>query len=197
MVGYGPIIAVVILGVFHGVNPGMGWLFGTFMGIQRKSAKAVLTTTSVVSGGHIAADLTVVGGYLIVAEILNVAALVAGGLAVGYGVYRLVRGERHRATRLNISYPQLAWWGFFAASAHGSGLTLVPFFAVQSFLVLGFFHWLAFAGTMLTLALAFTYVFALNLLRKIWLNFNALWSGILIIVGGIMILNYFTGILSS
>ncbi len=197
MVGYGPIIAVVILGVFHGVNPGMGWLFGTFMGIQRKSTKAVLTTTGVVSAGHIAADLSVVGAYVVVAEVLGVAALVAGGIAVGYGIYRLVRGERHRATRLNISHPQLAWWGFLAAAVHGSGLTLVPFFAVQSFLFLGLFHWLAFAGTMLAVALAFTYVFALSLLRKVWFNFNVMWSGVLIVVGGVMILNYFTGILSS
>ena len=37
----GPWFILIALGAYHGVNPGMGWLFALSLGIQRQSEKAV------------------------------------------------------------------------------------------------------------------------------------------------------------
>ena len=33
--------AMVFLGAYHGINPGMGWLFAVALGMQRGSARGV------------------------------------------------------------------------------------------------------------------------------------------------------------
>ena len=37
-----PWAAMFLLGAYHGINPGMGWLFAAALGMQKKSAVAVL-----------------------------------------------------------------------------------------------------------------------------------------------------------
>ena len=34
------------LGVYHGANPGMGWLFAVALGLQEKSGRAVMRAPS-------------------------------------------------------------------------------------------------------------------------------------------------------
>ena len=36
-----PWLVLVGLGAFHGINPGMGWLFAVALGLQEKSQRAV------------------------------------------------------------------------------------------------------------------------------------------------------------
>ena len=31
--------AMLVLGAYHGINPGMGWLFAVALGMQRRSAR--------------------------------------------------------------------------------------------------------------------------------------------------------------
>ena len=37
-----PWLALGLLGVYHGLNPAMGWLFAVALGLQRQSRRAVL-----------------------------------------------------------------------------------------------------------------------------------------------------------
>ena len=39
--GAWPWVALVLLGAWHGLNPGMGWLFSVALGLQRRSRTAV------------------------------------------------------------------------------------------------------------------------------------------------------------
>ena len=39
-----PWLALAGLGAFHGLNPGMGWLFAVALGMHRQSRKAVLVS---------------------------------------------------------------------------------------------------------------------------------------------------------
>ncbi len=191
----GATLSVILLGLLHGLNPAQGWLFAVFMGIHRKRVWHIPATVGVISASHIASVALVVGLQLIALSLWGPMPLVLGAALLAYGGYRLLKGFRHRPTALNIGYMQLALWGFLAGFSHGSGLMLLPFVTQSSALPLGLLHWSATAVTMLTMALLTTYVLTLSVLRKIWINFDLLWSVVLVIIGGAMFLTSVAAVL--
>ena len=48
-------LAVVLLGAYHGINPGMGWLFAVALGLQHGSARGVWRALPPIALGHLAA----------------------------------------------------------------------------------------------------------------------------------------------
>ena len=186
----GVVLAVILLGVFHGMNPAQGWLFGVFQGIHRKRAWHIPATILVVSAGHIAAVAPLLTATFVLASYTEFTPLVIAGILVGYGSFRLVRGHRHRVSRLNVTYPELAVWGFLAGLSHGSALTLLALLTSATAVTLGFLHWVATAATMLAMAVLFTYAFSLNLLRRTWINYDLIWSVFLIVMGLSMVISF-------
>src|SRR5262245_43775338 len=55
--------ALLMLGAYHGINPGMGWLFAVALGMQHGSARGVWRALPPIAIGHAAA----VGAVLAVA----------------------------------------------------------------------------------------------------------------------------------
>ena len=55
-----PWFALVGLGLFHGINPAMGWLFAVALGLQRGQAIAVLQALPPIALGHAASIAIVV-----------------------------------------------------------------------------------------------------------------------------------------
>ena len=51
----GQLAALALLGVFHGIDPGMGWLFAVSFGLQERSRRAVLRSLPPIALGHEAA----------------------------------------------------------------------------------------------------------------------------------------------
>ena len=47
--------AMVFLGAYHGINPGMGWLFAVALGMQHGSARGVWRALPPIALGHAAA----------------------------------------------------------------------------------------------------------------------------------------------
>src|SRR5436309_5492517 len=47
-----PWLALFLLGVWHGVNPAMGWLFAVALGMQEKSRRAVARSLLPIGLGH-------------------------------------------------------------------------------------------------------------------------------------------------
>src|SRR3954466_2364566 len=87
---------MLLLGAFHGINPGMGWLFAVALGMQERRLGAVWRALIPLTLGHALA----IGAAVLVAvaagAALPVASLrlpVAATLGV-LGVYRLIR-HRH------------------------------------------------------------------------------------------------------
>ena len=44
--------AMVLLGAYHGINPGMGWLFAVALGLQQGSALGVWRALPPIAAGH-------------------------------------------------------------------------------------------------------------------------------------------------
>ena len=51
--------AMLVLGAYHGINPGMGWLFAVALGMQRRSVRGVWRALPPIALGHAVAVATV------------------------------------------------------------------------------------------------------------------------------------------
>ena len=127
---------LLLLGAFHGVNPGMGWLFAVALGMQEQRRRAVWRSLLPLAAGHIlavAAALIIASlfGRMLSAEKLRwpVAAVL-----ISLGVYRLYRPCRPLArTGMQVGLGGLTLWSFLMATAHGAGLMVLPIFLGPSF----------------------------------------------------------------
>ena len=127
--GLWPWLALVGLGLFHGVNPAMGWLFAVALGLQRGSAAAVAQALPPIALGHAAAIALAVVLVAVARPAIDVTWLrLAAALAlIGFGAWHLARGYRHQLRfGMNVGFADLALWSFLMATAHGAGLMVMP-----------------------------------------------------------------------
>jgi hypothetical protein len=121
--------AMLLLGAFHGINPGMGWLFAVALGMQQGSARGVWRALPPIALGHAIA----VGAVLVAAElslrVLSMGAfnLVVAAILLGFGVYRLWRHRHPRFGGMQVGFRDLTVWSALMASAHGAGFMVLPF----------------------------------------------------------------------
>ena len=128
MTGLWPWLTLFGLGAFHGINPGMGWLFAVALGLQEKSRRKVLQALPPIALGH-AVSVALVAAVLWLAEAaLPERALRWGAAALlfGFGLYRLLRSRHPSWVGMRVGFRDLVLWSFLMASAHGAGLMLVP-----------------------------------------------------------------------
>jgi hypothetical protein len=129
MTEYLPWLALVLLGGFHGVNPGMGWLFAVALGLQERSRAAVLRAFGPIALGHaasVALVVALVGAAQVWLAPAGLRVLGAGALVV-FGAYKLLAPLSHpRWVGMRVGGRDLAMWSFLMATAHGAGLMLVP-----------------------------------------------------------------------
>jgi hypothetical protein len=120
---------IVVLGVYHGLNPAMGWPLAVANGLTERRAGAVFRTALPLGGGHFAAMAIVLvplAALAWVVEFSRPLRLAAAGLVLLFGLYRLLQ-PRHPRALARVPPTRLAWWSFLMATAHGAGLMLVPF----------------------------------------------------------------------
>jgi threonine/homoserine/homoserine lactone efflux protein len=88
-----PWVVLLVLGAFHGFNPGMGWLFAVALGLQERRRATVYRALGPIALGYalsITTVLGVVGGIQVVVSesiVHDVSAAVLGA----FGLYRLIR----------------------------------------------------------------------------------------------------------
>ncbi len=124
-----PWIALLALGAFHGLNPGMGWLFAVALGMQEGRRAAVWRALGPLALGH---ALAVGGAVLVMALIGRLVPLdgLKWGVAavlLAFGLYRLVLHGHPRYGGMRVGARDLTVWSFLMASAHGAGLMVLPF----------------------------------------------------------------------
>jgi hypothetical protein len=122
-------VAMLLLGVWHGLNPGMGWLFAAALGMQEGRARAVWRALPPLALGHALAVGATVAAVAVLGQALPAAALRTGvGVAlVAYGALRLVWRRHPRFGGMRVGGRDLATWSFLMATAHGAGLMVLPF----------------------------------------------------------------------
>jgi len=124
-----PWISLGLLGGYHGLNPGMGWLFAVALGLQERRRWAVLRAFGPIAAGH-AASVSVIVLVLGAAQLWVDAwalRIVGGAALVAFGLYKLLVPLSHpKWVGLRVGPADLAVWSFLMASAHGAGLMLMP-----------------------------------------------------------------------
>jgi hypothetical protein len=123
-------LAVVASGLYHGVNPGMGWPLAVSAGLMERSPRALVAALWPLTVGHLLAMLVVILPFALLAAIVEWQQLIQIGaslLVIGFGVFRLVN-RRHPRVLARIRPTQLGLWSFAVAIAHGAGLMLVPIY---------------------------------------------------------------------
>jgi len=125
-----PWLAVFGLGIFHGINPAMGWLFAVALGLQEQKRGAVFRALPPMVLGH-ALSIGIIIAAVLVARVTvphRALKIVAAAILFAFGLYRLLRSRHPNWVGMRVGFRDLTLWSFVMASAHGAGLMLVPFF---------------------------------------------------------------------
>ena len=123
-------LAVIASGLYHGVNPGMGWPLAVSAGLMERSSRALVAALWPISVGHLLAMLLVILPFALLIALFEWQRQIQIGaslLVIGFGIFRLVN-RRHPRTLARIRPTQLGLWSFAVAIAHGAGLMLVPIY---------------------------------------------------------------------
>jgi hypothetical protein len=194
---------LVFLGAFHGINPGMGWLFAVALGMQENRSDAVWRALLSIGLGHAFAIGAVLLVGILAGIVLPLEPLrwVVAAFLVGLGILRLVRHRYPRWGSMRIGQGRLMLWSFLVATAHGAGLMVLPVWLHMSAGTGGHHahieagHNLA-SGLVATAVHTSSYLFVtaviawivfhklgVGLLRKAWINLDVIWAATLIATG--------------
>lgn len=125
-----PWLVVFALGLFHGLNPAMGWLFAVALGLQEQKRAAVLRALLPIALGH-ALSIGIIIAAVLVARISlphSTLKFSAAAILLAFGLYRLFRSRHPNWVGMRVGFGDLTLWSFIMASAHGAGLMLIPLF---------------------------------------------------------------------
>ena len=200
-------LAVVASGLYHGVNPGMGWPLALTAGLMERSSRALVAALWPLTIGHLLAMLAVLLPFSLLIALVEWQRPIQIGaslLVIAFGVFRFVN-RRHPRALARIRPTQLGLWSFAVAIAHGAGLMLVPIYlglcraanadsghAAASALINANLGMAVLVSAVHSLAmitagglsawLAYRYL-GLKFVSRSWFNLDATWAVSLILVG--------------
>src|SRR2546427_1513119 len=203
---------MLLLGAYHGINPGMGWLFAVALGMQEQKGSAVAKALVPIALGHALS----IGCVVLAAAFLGMALpqeairYPVAALLFGLGILSLVRHYHPRWVRMQVGFRDLTVWSFLMASAHGAGLMVVPVLLgsnmveaqgrmaghnhisptaspLAGMLATGV-HTVAYLAVTGLLAWVVYRKLGLALLRKAWFNFELVWAAALMATGVVTLL---------
>ena len=123
-------LAVVASGLYHGVNPGMGWPLAVSAGLMERGSRALVASLWPLTVGHLLAMLVVILPFALLVSLVEWQQQIQIGasfLVIGFGIFRFIN-RRHPRVLARIRPTQLGLWSFVVAIAHGAGLMLVPIY---------------------------------------------------------------------
>jgi hypothetical protein len=199
--------AVIASGLYHGLNPGMGWPLAVSAGLMERSPRALFAALGPLAAGHLLAMLVVILPFallIVLVEWQRAIQVSASLLLIGFGLFRLIN-QRHPRLIARIRPTQLALWSFAVAIAHGAGLMLVPIYLglcrapdvdgghaaagmlINSSLGMAVLVSTVHAIAMITIGgcaawLVYRYL-GLQFVSRSWFNLEMLWASSLVLVG--------------
>jgi hypothetical protein len=202
-----PWLTLVGLGIYHGVNPAMGWLFAAALGFHRGRRSVVVQSLIPIAIGHLLSVAVVLEAVLALGVIIDRGPLltVAGGGLILWALHHLMYGCRHPARiGMRAGFAGLLAWSFLIASAHGAGLMLVPTVVplclpggeasgitvtgplVTSLAAVGIHTAVMMSVSGIIAILVYDWI-GVGFLRRGWINFDWLWTGALGVAGVIVL----------
>jgi hypothetical protein len=202
-------LAVVASGLYHGVNPGMGWPLAVSAGLMERRSRALIAALWPLTVGHLLAMFVVMLPFALLVALIEWQQQIQIGaslLVIGFGIFRFIN-RRHPRALARIRPTQLALWSFAVATAHGAGLMLVPIYLglcraadldqgheaagalinanLGTALMVSVVHSVAMiaAGGLLAW-LVYRYL-GLKFVSRSWFNLDATWAVSLVLVGAI------------
>jgi uncharacterized MAPEG superfamily protein len=206
----------LFLGAFHGLNPGMGWLFAVALGIQENRSAAVWRALLPLAIGHAGAvALAILAGILAgVVMPTNMLRWPIAGVLIALGLRRLLRHRHPRFGGMRIGMGGLTTWSFLVATAHGAGLMVLPVWLglsstasaasqnsalthavhvhsaaadLTSGLIATAVHSASYLFVTALIAWVVFTKFGVGLLRTTWINLDAVWAIALLVSGGLIL----------
>lgn len=197
-------------GAYHGINPGMGWLFALALGLQQRSESAIWRSLIPITLGHATSLVLVAGLVLLGSQYISstVLGLLMAISLLGFGAYKLFNYYRHpRWVGMQVNFRDLFVWSFLMAAAHGAGLMVAPSMvsivqaqdhlpdpmathnhmamSVGAGISVGvIIHTAAMLIVMAAIAWIVYKKVGLTVLRQNWINFDLIWAIALLVVGG-------------
>ena len=202
-------LAVVASGLYHGVNPGMGWPLAVSAGLMERSLRALVLALWPLTVGHLLAMLVVILPFALLVALVEwqqQIQICASLLVIGFGVFRFLN-RRHPRVLARIRPTQLGLWSFAVAIAHGAGLMLVPIYLglcrstdldkgqeaadvlinanLSMAVLVSVVHSVAMIAAGGFLALLVYRYFGLKFVSRSWFNLDATWAFSLVLVGAL------------
>lgn len=202
-------LAVIASGLYHGINPGMGWPLAVSAGLMQRSSRALAGALGPLAIGHLLAMLLVILPFALLLTLVEWQRSIRIGaslLVISFGIYRLV-DRRHPKALVRIRPTQLGLWSFAVAIAHGAALMLVPIYLglcrpedadkahaaatplIDANLSMAVFVSAVHTGAMIAAGgcvawLVYRYL-GLKFVSRSWFNLDAIWAASLVLVGSI------------
>ena len=202
-------LAVIASGLYHGINPGMGWPLAVSAGLMQRSSRALVSALGPLAVGHLLAMLLVILPFALLLTLVEWQRPIRIGaslLVIAFGIYRLV-DRRHPRTLARIPPAQLGLWSFAVAIAHGAALMLVPIYLglcrgadagrgheaagtlIDANLSMAVLVSIVHAGAMIAAGGCVAWLvyrhLGLKFVSRGWFNLDAIWAASLVLVGSI------------
>jgi hypothetical protein len=200
-------LAVVASGLYHGVNPGMGWPLAVSAGLMKRSSHAFVAALWPLTLGHLLAMLLIILPFALLLALVEWQQQIQIGaslLVIGFGIFRLIN-RRHPRALARIPPTQLGLWSFAVAIAHGAGLMLLPIYLglcriadsdkghaaagalINSNLEMAVLVSIIHSAAMISAGgllgwLVYRYL-GLKFVSRSWFNLDATWASSLVLVG--------------
>jgi hypothetical protein len=204
--------AVVASGIYHGVNPGMGWPLAVSSALMERRRTSLYRARAALAVGHLIAMAAILLPFSMLfwlVEWQRAIQVTAACLVIALGTYLLIN-RRHPRFLARVPPSRLALWSFLVAFAHGAGLMLVPIYlgicdtvdnnaghaaaetlmggTIGIALIVAAIHTLAMSLSGGALALGVYHWLGLKFLSKSWFNLDVIWALSLILVGVLALL---------
>jgi hypothetical protein len=202
-------LAVIASGLYHGVNPGMGWPLAVSAAMMERSPRPLVAALGALAAGHLLAMFLMILPFSLLISLVywqRQIRIGASVLVMGFGAFRLI-DRRHPRALARIKPSQLALWSFAAAIAHGAGLMLAPIYLglceanglnrgdaaagtlISANLGMALLVSIVHSGAMIAAGglcawLVYRYL-GLKFVARSWFNLETTWAATLILIGAI------------
>jgi hypothetical protein len=205
-------LTVIASGVYHGVNPGMGWPLAVSAGLMGKGRRDLIASLGPLGAGHFLAMAAILAPFAVMTALVawqREIRIGAGLVVIAAGAHLLV--ARHPRFLARIKPTQLALWSFAIATTHGAGLMLLPIYLgictageqdadhqaaaalmrgnLGTAVAVSTLHATAMIVSGGIVAFAVHEWLGLRFISKSWFNLDVVWALSLILVGAIGVSN--------